>query len=514
MPEGEGQHAAAPAAGVPGTIVPRWEWRTFGSEFGAAEDTLAGLTPERSEESDEVYLLSLSGTGTVKIRNDLLDIKHLQQIDDAGLEQWTPVMKAAFPLGQEDVATVFAALGTDAAVPKRDALTYDEMIDALVGAGTPILVDHVHKLRRHYTVNGAMIELTDVTTDHGSSRTLAVEGTDPAAVIGTVGMFGLADRPNTSYPRGLKRLAGFGPRRCAVIDVGTNSVKFHIAELGRGGVWHTVVDRSDITRLGEGLAETGKLNPEPAQRTLDAIAGMVSEARRLGAVDIAAVGTAGMRMAANSQELIDAVRGRCGVTIEVLSGEDESRIAYLGVKAGIGEVTGSIVVFDTGGGSSQFTFGDGNEVTERFSVNVGAVRYTERFHLDQAVSSDELDAAMHAIAHDLERLDGRPAPDALVALGGAVTNLAAVKHEMSQYDPNVIQGTVLERAEIDRQIQLYRERTADQRREIAGLQPKRAEVILAGACVVRTVMGKLGCESLTVSDRGLRHGLVAERFGS
>jgi exopolyphosphatase / guanosine-5'-triphosphate,3'-diphosphate pyrophosphatase len=225
------------------------------------------------------------------------------------------------------------------------------------------------------------------------------------------------------------------------------------------------------------------------------------------------VGTAGMRMAENSQELIDAVRQRCGITIEVLSGEEESRIAYLGVKAGIGEVAGSIVVFDTGGGSSQFTFGQGDEVAERFSVNVGAVRYTERFGLDQAVSDEELEAAMQAIAEDLERLDGRPAPDAVVALGGAVTNLAAVKHEMATYDPDVIQGTVLERSEIDRQIQLYRERSADQRRSIVGLQPKRAEVILAGACVVRTVMGKLQRESLTVSDRGLRHGLVAERFG-
>src|SRR5262249_1778714 len=156
----------------------------------------------------------------------------------------------------------------------------------------------------------------------------------------------------------------------------------------------------------------------------------------------------------------------------------------------------------------------GNEVTERFSVNVGAVRYTERFGLDHAVTDDELNAAMLAIAADLERLDNRPAPDALVALGGAVTNLAAVKHEMGQSHPHVIQGAVLERAEIDRQIQLYRERTADERRSIVGLQPKRAEVILAGACIVRTVMGKLGSESLTVSDRGLRHGLVAERFGS
>jgi exopolyphosphatase/guanosine-5'-triphosphate,3'-diphosphate pyrophosphatase len=171
------------------------------------------------------------------------------------------------------------------------------------------------------------------------------------------------------------------------------------------------------------------------------------------------------------------------------------------------------LVFDTGGGSSQFTFGRGREVEERFSVNVGAVRFTERFGLDGVVSEEKLAEALDAIAADLGRLDGRPTPDVLVGIGGAVTNLAAVKHELMAYDPDVVRGTVLDRAEIDRQIELYRRRSADQRREIVGLQPKRAEVILAGACIVRTVLEKLGCESLTVSDRGLRHGLLEERFG-
>ena len=98
-------------------------------------------------------------------------------------------------------------------------------------------------------------------------------------------------------------------------------------------------------------------------------------------------------------------------------------------------------------------------------------------------------------------------------MGGAITNLAAVKHELAPYDPNVVQGAVLDRREIDRQIEIYRTRTAEQRREIVGLQPARAEVILAGACIVRTVLALLGRESLTVSDRGLRHGLLVERFG-
>ena len=104
--------------------------------------------------------------------------------------------------------------------------------------------------------------------------------------------------------------------------------------------------------------------------------------------------------------------------------------------------------------------------------------------------------------------------DALVGLGGALTNLAAVRHALATYDPDVVQGTVLDRAEIDRQIELYRARSADERREIVGLQPKRAEVILAGACIVRAVLDRLHCDELTVSDRGLRHGLIVERFSA
>jgi exopolyphosphatase/guanosine-5'-triphosphate,3'-diphosphate pyrophosphatase len=202
------------------------------------------------------------------------------------------------------------------------------------------------------------------------------------------------------------------------------------------------------------------------------------------------------------------------VRIEVISGEDEGRLAYLGARSGLGAFEGSLVVFDTGGGSSQFTFGSGSRVDERFSVEVGAVKYTERFHLDQVVSPETLLDAIAAIAADLARLDGRTSPDQLVAMGGVVTNITAVKHRLAKYDPTVVQGTVLDRTEIDRQIELYRSQDATSRRTIVGLQAKREEVILAGACIVRTVMEKLGKETLTVSDRGLRHGVLAERFGS
>jgi exopolyphosphatase/guanosine-5'-triphosphate,3'-diphosphate pyrophosphatase len=221
-----------------------------------------------------------------------------------------------------------------------------------------------------------------------------------------------------------------------------------------------------------------------------------------------------MRLASNSAELIDAVRERCGVGIEVISGEEEARLAYLAATSELEVGRDSLVVFDTGGGSTEFTFGRARRVEERFSLDVGAARYTERFGLDGVVSDEDLAQALEAIAADLAQLDGRQRPAALVGMGGALTNLAAVRHGLTSYDSEVVHGTVLDRAEVNRQIDLYRTRSAEQRREIVGLQPARAEVILAGACIVRTVLEKLQCDELTVSDRGLRHGLLVERFGS
>jgi exopolyphosphatase / guanosine-5'-triphosphate,3'-diphosphate pyrophosphatase len=210
---------------------------------------------------------------------------------------------------------------------------------------------------------------------------------------------------------------------------------------------------------------------------------------------------------------VSAAESRCGVRIEIIPGEEEGRLAYLAATTGLGLPAGTLAVFDTGGGSSQFTFGDRDTVAEQFSVPVGAVRLTERYGLDRAVSEERLRDALDLIAAELERLDGRPSPTALIGMGGALTNLAAVERGLAVYDPHAIHGTGLGRADIDRQIELYRTRSADERRAVVGLQPNRAEVILAGACVVRVVLDKLGCDSLVVSDRGLRHRLIADRFG-
>jgi exopolyphosphatase / guanosine-5'-triphosphate,3'-diphosphate pyrophosphatase len=466
------------------------------------------------QESDELYLLSQESDASIKVRDGLIDVKRLEAVDGNGLEQWRPVLKGIFPLGTADLRTVLGVLGVAAPDLRREAYTLEQLVDEVVAANPALSAVAVHKRRVHYRLGDCMAELSEVAAGSRSARTIAVEAEDPELVAATVRELQLAGRPNVCLARGLKTMLGLEPVRFAVIDVGTNSVKLHVGERRADGSWQTVSDRAEVTRLGEGLQDTGSLQPEPMRKTAEAVIGMVEEARREGAAEIAAVATAGMRLAENSAELVEAVRERCGVGIEVISGEEEARLAYLAATSALDVGRESLVVFDTGGGSSEFTFGRAGRVEERFSVDVGAARYTERFGLDGVVSDDEIAWALQAIAADLARLDGRQRPAALVGLGGALTNLAAVRHRLAAYDPDVVQGTVLDRSEIDRQIDLYRSRTAERRREIVGLQPARAEVILAGACIVRTVIDKLDCDELTVSDRGLRHGLLVERFSA
>jgi exopolyphosphatase / guanosine-5'-triphosphate,3'-diphosphate pyrophosphatase len=449
----------------------------------------------------------------VKVRGGRMDVKELQDVNEDGLEQWKPVLKGSFPLSPDDVGTVVGALNVTVPALERPEHSLDELLSDLIEPRPELRAVNVHKHREHYTIAGCMAELSEIRTEQGAERTIAVESEDPDAVIEALRELGLAPRRNINLPRGLKALVGFGARRYAVIDVGTNSVKFHIGEHSADGERRTIVDRAEVTRLGEGLDETGELWDEAMVRTIEAIAGMVEAAQRNGVEAIAAVGTAGLRIAANSAEFVEAVRERAGVEIEVISAEEEARLAYLAAKASLRFGSGSLTVFDTGGGSTEFTFGHGDRVQEQFSVNVGAVRLTEHYGLDRAIEEDTLASGFDAIAEELSVLDGRTTPDDLVGMGGAVTNLAAVKLQLETYDPDAVQGTALDRDEVDRQIELYRTRDAEERRSIVGLQPKRAEIILAGACIVRTVLDKLGRDSLTVSDRGLRHGLLVERFG-
>jgi exopolyphosphatase/guanosine-5'-triphosphate,3'-diphosphate pyrophosphatase len=187
-------------------VAARWEWRSFGPSFGEAEAWFTAQTPERVQESDELYVVSKLTDANVKVRDDLLDVKQLEHVDDDGLEQWVPVLKAPFPISADQVAAVLDRLGVTLSLA-RESYTLEELVDEL-GASSDLLPVNVHKRRQRYTVGGCMSELTDLVTDVGETRTVAVESEDAAAVIAAVRELGLGSLPNTSFPRGLKALAG------------------------------------------------------------------------------------------------------------------------------------------------------------------------------------------------------------------------------------------------------------------------------------------------------------------
>jgi exopolyphosphatase / guanosine-5'-triphosphate,3'-diphosphate pyrophosphatase len=180
----------------------RWEWRTFGEQLGGAEKRLGSMTPERVAESDETYLLTAESVDAVKVRDGLMDVKHLAQVDDNQLELWKPVMKSPLPISAADAGAVLAALGVSAPL---DRDTYD-LADLARAAGDAVRVVPVHKTRRHHTICGCMAELTDLRTGDRSRRTIAIESEEPARVIAAVRELGLGSRPNVSVPRELRAL--------------------------------------------------------------------------------------------------------------------------------------------------------------------------------------------------------------------------------------------------------------------------------------------------------------------
>jgi exopolyphosphatase/guanosine-5'-triphosphate,3'-diphosphate pyrophosphatase len=364
-------------------IVPRWEWRTFGAGVDDIEAFSPGVFDGDVQGSKERYFLGPGG-GSVKIRDELMDVKVLREVNADGLERWEPVLKAAFPLARADIPVVLDALGLATPPLERESYALGEMRALFEGSVREL---EIGKRRVRGSIGGCRAEIAAVNAAGETTRTFAIESEDAGAVVAALGDLGLADATNASYPRALAQMLDRIRPRYAVIDVGTNSVKVFVAERDVGG-WRPVVDRAEVTRLGEGLHEVGEISSAAAARTADAIAVMAEDARRDGAKEIAAVGTAGLRAATNGDAVLATIEERSGVTVEVISGDEEGRLAYLAVRSGVPIAGGSLVVFDTGGGSSQFTFGDGDRVLERFSVEVGAVRYTETFALDSAVSAD------------------------------------------------------------------------------------------------------------------------------
>ncbi len=189
-------------------IIPRWEWRTFTNDLGKAEANIRKHPEGKTRESDEVYILSEVSMDNTKVRDDLMDIKTLQQVNEDRLEQWLPIMKGTFPLPISEIEKVFKCFKV--ALPKldRSEYTFQQYLDEVIGKSKLLKAVNVHKKRTGFTINNCIVEIAEVTVDGKKIKTAAVEMEDPGLVIKTVRELELATFPNINYLRGLKNLVG------------------------------------------------------------------------------------------------------------------------------------------------------------------------------------------------------------------------------------------------------------------------------------------------------------------
>jgi exopolyphosphatase/guanosine-5'-triphosphate,3'-diphosphate pyrophosphatase len=272
---------------------------------------------------------------------------------------------------------------------------------------------------------------------------------------------------------------------------------------------------------------TGRLDPAAIAETVRVLASYAAEARALGVREIACVATSAARDAANGAEFFEAARSAAGLVPAIISGEEEARLVWRSAWRDFGGPSGPppfppaspLAVLDVGGGSTELSWGDGPAPRGRRSLQVGAVRLTERHVHQDPIAPATLgllrQAAREALA-PLAALDGLGAlpGSRLVGVAGTVTTLAAVLQALPAYDAEKVHGSSLDLDQLEVLLDRLAALPVAERAALPGMEPKRADVIVAGAVVVAEAMRLLGFDRLTVSDRGVRWGMVYDRLGA
>jgi exopolyphosphatase / guanosine-5'-triphosphate,3'-diphosphate pyrophosphatase len=296
-----------------------------------------------------------------------------------------------------------------------------------------------------------------------------------------------------------------GPKRVAVIDVGTNSTRLLVAEVEAGQV-RKVERRSTVTRLGRGVDLSGRLAAEAIEEACGAIGGYLAVVRELGVERVETIATSAVRDAENGGAFVAELRERFALTARVLDGEEEARLTYLGASAEEEPRVPTLVV-DIGGGSTELIIGREGEISFHTSLQAGVVRHSERHIASDPPRAAELDALAADVRGLIEVASGEaPDPEAGIAVAGTPTSLAAIDRELEPYDPDRVHGHVLALPAIQRMLSRLATVPLAKRVEVRGLHPDRAPTIVAGVVILVEAMRAFGLEEITVSEHDILYG--------
>ncbi len=303
----------------------------------------------------------------------------------------------------------------------------------------------------------------------------------------------------------------------ASIDLGTNTVRLLVAE-SNGEGFTPIYSNQAITRLGEGLSKGGVLIERAMERTINTILQFKKEASAYNPLDIWVAATSAVREAKNSPEFVEKVKKAAGIELEVIPWDDEARRTILGVFSGLDGDINRAIIFDIGGGSTEFVLTENRRLIKSVGTNLGVVHLSEKYINKDPVDDEEMAVLEKTIADkvrdvrgEIQAASGKRQWARLIGVAGTVTTIAALDLNLYPYNPAKVNGYILRLENVKGILKRLKAMTLSERRNIPALEKGREDLIIPGAIIVIKVMEILGFNEITVSDYGLREGIILSK---
>lgn len=304
----------------------------------------------------------------------------------------------------------------------------------------------------------------------------------------------------------------------ASVDLGTNTVRLLVVE-SNGKGFTTLHSNQVITRLGEGLSHNGVLRDAAMERTVRVILGFKNEALKYGPSAIWVAATSAVREAKNRSEFIERVKKATGLELEVIPWEEEARRTLLGVFSWLNNDIKKAIIFDIGGGSTEFVITENRNLIKSIGTDLGVVHLSERYITKDPVDEEELRILENVIADKIKDVRDKmhsllptPYSSLLIGTAGTVTTIAALDMNLYPYDPAKVNGYILKLGNVKKMLEKLKVMTVRERRNIPSLEKGREDLIIPGAVIVIKTMEILGFDEMMVSDYGLREGIILSKI--
>ncbi|TVQ30893.1 MAG: Ppx/GppA family phosphatase [Phycisphaeraceae bacterium] len=306
-------------------------------------------------------------------------------------------------------------------------------------------------------------------------------------------------------------------RRLAAVDVGTNSIRLIIAEASPDGSYRILDDEKETTRLGQGMASNeNRISPEAIDRSAEAVERMKRIAEGYGVEAIRIVGTAALRDAVNSDDFVNMVREDSGLEVQIISAEEEARLAHLSVSRAFDLESVSAAVVDIGGGSMEVILTAGGLIERVYTLPLGAVRLTDTFGGPEVSTGERFREMRDYIDEQLKEVIGEPpfVPQLVIGTGGTLTTLGALsiqRHRLGEggaISPGDLRAHEVQRSELRHLVDWLSKMPVAERASVPGLPAERADIIVAGLTAAERLMKRLDVNTMRIHDRGIRDGLL------